>query len=264
MKVVSLGRTWRHYVVPVLIMAAAYAVAAWLGLWLAIPPGYATAIWPASGLALAGILMGGTRVWPGIWLGSFVVNLGTGFDATHTAALLASVAIPTSLGLGATLQALVGASLVRRGVGFPSALTGASEIGAFLLLGGPVSCLVSATVGVTTLAVSGQIPWAMFGITWGTWWGGDTLGVLIAAPLVLSWLAEPRAIWRRRRISVALPLVGALALAFVVFGYTRAQEWERLHLLFERQAESLAHAIDTRLDDSLDVLHAFKSFYTSG
>jgi signal transduction histidine kinase/CHASE1-domain containing sensor protein len=263
MKVVPLRRTRLHNVVPALTLAAAYAVAAWLGLRLAIPPGYATALWPASGLALAGVLMGGARVWSGIWLGSFAVNLGTAFDATHATALLTSVAIPTSIGLGATLQALVGAALVRRCVGFPSALTRASDIGTFLVLGGPVSCLVSATIGVTTLAVSGQIPWALFVITWATWWVGDTLGVLITTPLVLSWLAEPRAIWRRRRISVALPLVGALALAFVVFAYTRAQEWERLRLLFERQADSLAQTMRTRLDDYLDELHAVVSFYTS-
>ena len=263
MKGFILGRTRFHCVLPALILAAAYAVAAWLSLWLAIPPGYATALWPASGLALAGILIGGVRASPGIWLGSFVVNLGTAFDATHGAALLTSVAIPTSIGVGATLQALVGASLVRRHVGFPSALTRADEIGTFLVLGGPVSCLVSATLGVTTLAVSGQIPWTLFVVTWATWWIGDTLGVLIATPLVLSWLAEPRAIWRRRRISVALPLVGALVLAFVVFGYTRAQEWERLRLLFERQAEGLALTIRTRLVDYLDVLHAVESFYTT-
>jgi signal transduction histidine kinase/CHASE1-domain containing sensor protein len=263
MKVVVLRRTRLDCVVPALSLAAAYAVTGWLGLWLAIPPGYATALWPASGLALAGVLMGGARVWPGIWLGSFVVNLGTAFDATHTVALLTSVAIPTSIGVGATMQALVGAALVRCRVGFPSALTRGSEIGTFLMLGGPVSCLVSATVGGTTLAVSGQIPWAMFLITWGTWWVGDTLGVLIVTPLVLSWLAEPRAIWRRRRISVALPLVGALALAFVVFTYMRAQEWERLRLRFERQAQSLAHTMWARLDDYLDVHHASASFYTS-
>ena len=110
------------------------------------------------------------------------------------------------------LQALVGAALVRRWVGFPSPLTRARDIGTFLLLGGPLSCLVSATVGVTTLAVSGQIPWSLFVMTWWTWWVGDTLGVLIATPLVLSWLAEPRAIWHRRRLSVGLPLVVALAL----------------------------------------------------
>jgi len=263
MQVVARQHTWLRWVVPVLMLAAAYAVAAWLGLWLAMPPGYATAIWPASGLALAGVLMGGARVAPGIWLGSFVVNLWTAWDATHAVALLTSVAIPTSIGVGATAQALIGASLVRCWVGFPSPLTHARDISIFLLLGGPLSCLVSATVGVTTLTVSGQIPWSLFVMTWWTWWVGDTLGVLIATPLVLSWLAEPRAIWRRRRLSVGLPMMGALALGFVIFGYTRTQEWERLRLLFERRAESLAHIIRTHLDDYVDVLHTLESFYAS-
>jgi signal transduction histidine kinase/CHASE1-domain containing sensor protein len=263
MKVLALRRIWLRWIVPVLTLTVTYVVAGRLGLWLAVPPGYATAIWPASGLALAGVLMGGSRVWPGICLGSILVNIWTDFNASTTAALLTSVAIPTSIGVGATMQALVGALLVRRRVGFPSALTRATEIGALLVLGGPVSCLISATVGVTTLVVSGQIPWALFAITWGTWWVGDTLGVLIVTPLVLSCLAEPRAIWRRRRLSVALPFGGALALAIVVFVYTSTQERERLQLLFERQAESLAHTIRTRLDDYVDVLHAVESFYTS-
>src|SRR5262249_29982236 len=263
MKVVPRQRTRLRCVVPVLTMAATYAVAARLGLWFAIPPGYATAIWPASGLALAGVLIGGARVGVGIWLGSFVANLWTVWDTSHVAALLTSVMISASIGAGATVQALVGAALVCRWVGFPSPLTRASDICTFLLLGGPLSCLVRATVGVTTLVVSGQIPWSLFVMTWWTWWVGDTLGVLIITPLVLSWLAEPRAIWRRRRLPMGLPLVGVLALGFVVFGYARAQEGMRLRLLFERQAESLAHAMRTRLDDYVDVLYDLESFYTS-
>src|SRR5262245_38685967 len=259
MQIVPLQHTRLRCVVSVLTLAVVYAVAAWLGLWLAIPPGYATAIGPAAGLALAGVLMGGARVSPGIWLGSFVVNLWTAWDATHAAALLTSVAIPASIGAGATAQALVGAALVRRWVGFPSPLTHTRDIGIFLLLGGPLSCLVSASVGVTTLAVSGQILWPLFAMTWWTWWVGDTLGVLITTPLVLSWLAEPQAIWRRRRLSMGLPLVGALALSFVVFGYARAQEWERLRLLFERQVESLEHAIRIHLDNYVEVLYTFES-----
>jgi len=172
MQVVSLQLTRLRWVVPVLTLAVAYAVAAWLGLWLAIPPGYATALGPAAGLALAGVLMGGARVAPGIWLGSFVVNLWTAWDATHAAALLTSVAISTSISVGATAQALVGATLVRRWVGFPSPLTQARDIGIFLLLGGPLSSLISATVGVTTLAVSSQLPWSLFIMTWWTWWWG--------------------------------------------------------------------------------------------
>ena len=218
MQIVVLRRILLYYVVPVLILAAAYGIAGRLGLLLAIPPGYATVLWLPSGLALAGVLMGGARMWPGIWLGSFMANIGTAFDATDAAALLTSAVIPTGIGVGAVVQALVGASLVHRGVGFPNTLTRARKIGALLLLGGPVSCLISATVGVTALAISGRIPSGMYFIHWGTWWVGDTFGVLITIPLVLSWLAEPRAIWRRRWLSVALPLVGALALVVVVFG----------------------------------------------
>jgi PAS domain S-box-containing protein len=263
MKVGPLGVTVPSAVAAALALAAAYGVAGKLSLFLAIPPGYATAIWPPAGIALAGVLLGGARGWPGIWLGSFLVNLGTALDAATPRALLTSVAIPATIATGVVVQALTGACLVRRVVGFPSALTRGRDIGALLVLGGPVSCLISATVGVTALVVSGQIPGAMVAISWGTWWVGDTLGVLIGTPLLLSWLAEPREVWRRRRLSVALPLVGALALAIGVFAYTRAQERERLTLLFERQATTLARSLQNRLDTYLDVLHALESFYAS-
>lgn len=250
-------------VVSMLTLAAAYAVAAWLGLWLAIPPGYATAIGPASGLALAAVLLGGARVSLGIWVGSFAVHVWTAWDTSHVAALLTSMVIPSSIGVGAAVQALVGAWLVRRWVGFPNPLTRARDISTFLLLGGPLSCLVSATVGVTTLVASGQIPPSLSVITWSTWYAGDTLGILVAAPLILSVFAQPRTIWRRRQRLVVLPLVGALALGFLIFGYARAKERERLYLLFERQAESMAHTIQTCLDDYLGVLHTLKYFYGS-
>jgi PAS domain S-box-containing protein len=250
-------------IVLVVVVAAAYAVTGKLGLLLAIPPGYATPIWPPAGIALAAVLMCGYRVWPGVVLGSVLVNIGTSFDTTSVVALLTSVALPTSIGVGAALQAVVGAYLVRRFVGFPSALNREREIGTFLVLGGPISCLVNATIGGATLSVGGKIPWAMSDISWWTWWVGDTMGVLIVTPLALSWLAEPRQIWRRRRLSVALGLVGACALAVVFFVHTSGQERERLRLRFERQAETLARTLQDRLHDYLEVLYAIESFFTS-
>ena len=56
------------------MLAAIYFAAAKVSLLLAIPPGYATAVWPPSGLALAAILLAGPRMWPGIWLGAAVAN----------------------------------------------------------------------------------------------------------------------------------------------------------------------------------------------
>ena len=86
----------------ILGMASAYAVIGRLSLLLAIPPGYATAIWPPAGLALAGVLTMGRRVWPGIFLGSLLVNASTSFDSTSTLAMLRSIALPSAIGAGAS------------------------------------------------------------------------------------------------------------------------------------------------------------------
>lgn len=252
-----------HTLMMVLGIAAAYYVTGRLGLLLAIPPGYATPVWPPSGIALGAILIGGYQGWPGVLLGSWLLNMAPSFEATNGMALLKSVALPTSIGLGAAVQAVVGAYLVRRVVGFPNPLSRERDIGAFLGLGGPVSCLTNATVGVTSLLIAGKIPWAASFHNWWTWWIGDTIGVLIVTPLLLSWLAEPRDIWRRRRLSVAVPLVSALMLAVVVFVHTSGQERERQQLTFEHQAENLAHTIEGHFDRYLEMLRSIARFYAS-
>ena len=95
---------------PDLVLVSGIAAAYWatgrLALLLAIPPGYATAIWPPAGIAFAAILVCGARVWPGIVLGSFLVNVWTAFDTTTVVSLLTSIALPTSIGMGIALQAL--------------------------------------------------------------------------------------------------------------------------------------------------------------
>jgi hypothetical protein len=62
------------YLGQVGLLAATYFSAAKLSLLLAIPPGYATAVWPPSGMALAAILFLGNRFWPGIWFGAALAN----------------------------------------------------------------------------------------------------------------------------------------------------------------------------------------------
>src|SRR5438105_1320238 len=104
----------------ILALAAAYFVAGRLGLLLAIPPGYATAVWLPSGIAVAGLLLLGVRAWPGVLLGSFCVNAATSFPVGDAGTILRAAALPTAIGLGASMQAAVGAALVRRYVGFPT------------------------------------------------------------------------------------------------------------------------------------------------
>src|SRR5437764_11949403 len=98
----------------VLVIAVAYGVTGKLGLLLAIPPGYATAIWPPSGIALAATLMYGSRVWPGIVLGSVLANIPTALETTSGAALLTAVALATRTRMGAALPRVLAAYLARR------------------------------------------------------------------------------------------------------------------------------------------------------
>ena len=250
-----------RYLLAVFMLAVAYGVTGKLGLLLATPPGYATAIWPPSGLALAALLVWGYRVWPGIALGSFLINLWT-VATSHTVALPTFVTLAVCIGLGAALQACVGAFLVRRVVTFPSALDQDKDIGWFLLLGGPVSCLTNASIGITSLWLSGTIPSTLVVFSWWTWWVGDTIGVLIVTPIVLVWTAEPRQIWQRRRRSVTLPLALAFTVAVVLFVFTSTWEQDRIRLAFERQASTLAHTLEDRFYGYLRVLNAIERFYT--
>ncbi len=247
----------------VALLAALYYAAGKLGLLLAIPPGYATAIWPASGIALAIVLLFGYRLWPGILLGSFLVNVGTSFDALSAVPPLKSVALATSIGIGAALQAVIGAFLVRRFVGFPSPLIHGHDVVKFLLLGGPIGCVISSTWGVTSLLIGDFIPGADYPFSWWTWWVGDTIGVLIVTPIVLIWTGRPRKLWRTRRIFVALPLFVTLVVVVVLFVYASGREQARIKLEYEQRAITLAEALENSLDRYLGVLHAIESFFAS-
>src|ERR671923_2700369 len=80
-------------------LALVYFGSAKLGLALAFATPSVTAIWPPTGIALAALVLGGRRLWPGVALGAFLANVGTGIP------LAATVGITC----GNTLEAFAGA-----------------------------------------------------------------------------------------------------------------------------------------------------------
>lgn len=165
---------------------------------LAVPPGYASAFWPAAGIAFMALLIRGARVWSGVLLGFFLVNLHIAARAAGPGPIPA-VMFPVALGIaaGACLQALVAARLVRRFVGWPTALLNPGQTLRFLGLAGLGACLVSPVVGVSLLRAAHAIPAGAVLLNGFSWYAGDALGVLIVAPLVLAWMGQPDRLWRR-------------------------------------------------------------------
>jgi diguanylate cyclase (GGDEF)-like protein len=176
------------YLGQVALMAAIYFAAARLSLVLAIPPGYATAVWPPSGIALAATLLLGWRIWPGIWLGAAVANLMVE-TSTLSAALIA---------IGNTLEAVVGATLIRRYIGDPSHFKRAENVVTFIVLCA-LSATIAATVALVPLTLNYSLSWAEVLRNWWTWWQGDVTGIIIVAPLILSWSTGDALAWPRQK-----------------------------------------------------------------
>ena len=183
------------------LLAAIYFGAARFALLLAIPPGYATALWPPSGIALAALLVLGPRLWPGVWIGSALANLS--IDASIPSAII--------IATGSTLQALVLSALVRRHVGIPYRFRHVQQVVKFFALSA-LGATIAPTMALLPLALLYPLPGADLFANWRTWWQGDTSGILIFTPLILSWSVRGAVQWTPRRALEGL-LLAALLLA---------------------------------------------------
>ena len=187
---------------------AVYFAAGKLGLGFAAINSSASAVWPPTGIALAAFLLFGRGVWPAIFAGAFFVNLTT------------AGTILTSLGvaIGNTLEGVVGAYLVHRFAGGRGAFWRAQGIFKFAVLAGLGSTMISATIGVTALALGGFASWTAFGQVWMTWWLGDVAGAITITPLVVLWYTTPLITWDRpKRLEAAALFTVVFAVGAMVF-----------------------------------------------
>ena len=210
------------YLASVVVLAATYFSAAKLALLVAIPPGYATAVWPPSGIALASVLLLGNRIWPGIWLGASLVNV------TVQSSLVAA----TLMGAGNTLEALAGAALVRALIGVPGPFRRGEDVIKFVAIAA-LSAAIAATVAAVPLAVvhSLQSPELLW--NWWTWWQGDTVGIIIVTPLILAWAVRANPAWTRGKILEGAVLVCLLSgVMYSIFGAGMAPYIPSLPLTF--------------------------------
>ncbi|HEX6530966.1 MAG TPA: MASE1 domain-containing protein, partial [Burkholderiales bacterium] len=189
------------------LVAAAYFGAAKLSLLVALPPGYATAVWPPSGIALAALLLAGPQLWPAVWIGSFAANV------TIDAAVVPALVIAT----GSTLQSVAAAALARRYVGVPRRFESVDQVVRFVLLAA-LGSVIAPTFALPALALAYDMPAGELAGNWMTWWQGDASGMLVFAPLILSWSAPSSVAWGPRRILEAAGFALLLVLStHVVF-----------------------------------------------
>ena len=193
------------------LLGTAYFVAGKFGLSLAFVNASASAVWPPTGIALAAFLVLGSRVWPAILVGAFLVNVTT----------TGSVATSIGIAVGNTLEGRLGADLVRLFANGRGAFDRARDVFKFVVLAALFATTVSATIGVTSLTLAGHAYWLDYGPIWFTWWLGDAVGALIVGPILILWSAPSSVRWTRARMLEGAGLLAAMvALGALVFGGT--------------------------------------------
>ena len=245
--------SWPQILVASLSIVAFFLAMRLVNNWLALPAGYALPLFPPAGVALAMATAGGMRVLPAVAIGAalYAFPLHDNNPALSQSGALLATAAGT---LGAVLQAWLGAAQFRRRMR-PAIDSGHDVMVYFLLT--PVICLISATISVPTLFALHAFDEVAQLRFWFAWWAGDTLGVLLAAPLCWIICGSPRRLWRRRAWLVTVPLL--LASAAVVTIYRLAQGWEHEQHLqpYRLKAQQTADVLQAEFNEHVRFVGTF-------
>lgn len=191
-----------------ILVFISYFLTARAGLALEPVGGFATLVWPPTGIALASVLIFGRSVLPSIFLAAFLVNFSVG----------AHFLLALAMGFGNMLESLVASLLLQKIIDFRNSLDRLKDALGLIIYAALLSTLVSATIGTGSLYLAGVVKDANFQSAWLAWWIGDVLGDLVVAPLILVWSANFRLkLSFRKTVELLIIAVYLLFSAFIVF-----------------------------------------------
>ena len=192
------------------IFALLYWMASRLGLWLGSPPYNIAAIWPASGIALAFMLLTPRRDWGLVLATIFAVNLFTDLSVGY------SLAVSAGFALANTLEPALGAWLMRRLCPGRITFGRLREVLALLV----VAVLANALTALVGAAVPALAFGADFLATWKTWWIEDAISILLLTPLIVAWATDSKRLLSQSPahiLEAALLLLGLALLTLLIF-----------------------------------------------
>ncbi len=250
------GQFAQHPIFGNFLLFLAYFVTGHLGLALAASPHFATMFWPASGIAMAWILLFGWRLLFGVVLGSFTVSLFETAKSLEMSIFAVNWLVPFAIGLGAAAQAIAGAWLVKRYVGFPTPLNKPIVVLKMLLLAGVLATLINATWSVGILYAVGAIKKSLVLQSWLVWWLGDSIGVLVFAPLILA-IGLPKKFYSHSRV-IIVAIVSVLAFSVAMGVFLLATSLEKKERI--ATSNSRYHQIISQLQQQLQNYENFTLF----
>lgn len=193
---------------PWLIYGILYFIAAQISLLFAAGESTVSPIWFASGVAIGGLLLHGYRVLPGILLAALANTF-----LQHQNWLISG-----GLTAGILLETTIGYWLVTEFTNLRKLLIKPGHFARFLLFCVIFAPLFSSVIGGFVLWYVGTIPTSGLVSLIETWWVGNSLGILILAPLLLAWGRPVTLGSRRALVEVLLLIMASLLVSGLLFG----------------------------------------------
>lgn len=202
---------------PYVLVTIAYLLCAKLGQQLAVPPGIVSPLWPPAGISLAAILWLGYKLWPAVFLGSFLHNCFPLWPAAwHTTPQLFTASL--FIGGGAALQAVAGAYLLRRLTRSNDPFKSLYQAFVFLFFSAIIASCISSTIGTTALFTVDLVSSQQFNHNWLAWWLGDCVGVVTLTPTIMAWYKKKfLRINRIRALELSLLIILLCFFSYITF-----------------------------------------------
>ena len=190
-------------------VAALYLALAQFVIWLNDPVKLGAGFWPAAGVSVALLLLLERSRWPWVLAGVALAEFGG--DLLHGYRVEA-IFLWTA---GNVVEPLVGALLVRRYSSRHGSLTPLAALVGFIVFAVITGPLVGATIGSLGTILFYESGAAL---VWPKYLVGDALGVLVVAPLLLTWRHHGPMRSRAEAAALAFVVVGVTLLVFRNWG----------------------------------------------
>lgn len=172
-------------------------------------------IWPAAGFSLAGLILFGIRIWPGIFLGNYAfvflqiyLDSHSTFDASVTALAVASAAL---------MEAVLAFIIIHR-YSSPQYFTTLKDIFVFLVPATLLVCMLAATLGAFVLYIYALPTEKVITYAWNAFWVEDTLGMYTFVPLLIVWSSHTPAVkFKDHALQASLMIISFILISIFTF-----------------------------------------------
>jgi two-component system cell cycle sensor histidine kinase PleC len=206
---------WSWVIANIVVAALYFALGAIVNAFFAAYGLFPAPIWLPTAIAVVAAMLGEARLFPGIFLGSFLTN----------AVLFAPPLYLTTIISATNALGPVAAATVLHRLRPPKAVfTSFVGVLRFLFCMLILSPTVTATGGAIAMAIGKPLDWERIYSIWVSWWLCDSGGTLFLAPALLLWLGVEPAVairpanepFNRRRLAIWSVVWAAIATSSLV------------------------------------------------